>query len=172
MDHLVLDIRTAVEREAWYSALGLALALPDICGWVESPSGTGSQKRYVEWFDREVGPRYSVPRPGGLSEQFLTGRDCYALRCAFLHQGDFDVTTQRARQVLENFRFVVPPRGVVIHNNRIHNTLQLQVSIFCDDICAVVDGWLPRARNDAAQVQRLAELATIQIAMPGQPFTI
>ena len=172
MEHLVSDVRAAVQARAWYSAVGLALALPDICGFVESLPGTGSQARYATWFDREVGPRYSVSRPDGSVDQFLCGRDCYAFRCAFLHQGDFDVMDQRARQAVERFRFVVPPAGWTIHNNRTGNVLQLQVSNFSEDVCLSVESWLPRARADAAQAQRLAELATIEIAAPGKPFTI
>jgi hypothetical protein len=171
MEHFVSDVRVAVRNEAWYSALGLALALPDICGFVESPPPVRSQARYVTWFDREVGPRYtqSTQGDGGL---FLTGRDCYALRCAFLHQGDFDVTDQHARLALERFHFVVPPPGWTVHCNRFNDSLQLQVSNFCEDICAGVEAWLPRARADAGQKQRLLELATIQVAIAGQPFSI
>jgi len=99
MEYLLHDVRAALRGEAWYSGLALALALaltlPDICGFVESQPGTGSQARYVSWFDREIAPRYLVQLRAG-PEQFLSGRDCYALRCAFLHQGEFDVTDQRA----------------------------------------------------------------------------
>ena len=172
MEHLVRDVRRAVMGQIWYGAVGLALALPDICGFVEAAQGTGSQARYVTWFDREVAPRYATARPGGAVEQFLCGRDCYALRCAFLHQGDFDVTDQRARLALEQFRFVVPPNGLVIHNNRINDALQLQVSNFCEDICVGVEAWLPRARSDAGQAKRLLQLATIEVAVPGMPFSI
>lgn len=170
MEDLVGDVRTAVRGGAWYSALAQSLAFPDICGFVESPTA-GSKARYVAWFDREVAPRYLVQLYDG-PKQFLGGRDCYALRCAFLHQGEFDVTDQRARLVVEQFHFVVPPSGLSIHNNLINDALQLQVANFCEDVCASVEAWLPRARQDSAQTQRLLELARIKIAVPGQPFTI
>jgi len=161
MERVVQDVRSAVNGEAWYSALALALALPDICGYVESPRA-GSGARYAAWFDREVGPCYSVSVAGSPPVQFLTGNDCYAMRCAFLHQGEFDISDQRAREVLDRFRFVVPKSGVTIHNNRLKNTLQLQVSKFCEDVCVAVESWLVRARGRSDQMQRLAQLASIE----------
>lgn len=170
MDRLVADVRAAVAAESWYSALALTLTLPDICGFVEAPNA-GSQARYVQWFDREVAPRYLVAFPGEPT-QFLNGNDCYALRCAFLHQGEFDITDQRARDALRRFRFVVPPPKFFIHNNLIGVTLQLQVSEFCEDICRAVEAWLAAARCNPDHAQRLAQLASIEIYEPGKPFRV
>ncbi len=72
----------------------------------------------------------------------MQGEDCYALRCALLHEGTDDISEQRAQEVLENFKFVVPPDGLIVHNNQSGKALQLQVDIFCRDICASVLDWL------------------------------
>jgi hypothetical protein len=72
---------------------------------------------------------------------FLSGGDCYALRCAYLHQGEFGVLDQRARKALDEFRFTVPGDGLV-HNNRTDGALQLQVDIFCEQLCVAVEAWL------------------------------
>ena len=167
MERLLEDIRRAVSCEAWYAALALALVLPDICGFVDGAL-QGSGARYADWFDRHVSGRYG----GAGGQQFLSGDDCYALRCAYLHQGDFDITDQRAQRALSRFRFVVPPATWTVHNNLIDDTLQLQVSNFCEDMCEAVDGWLPSISADPSKATRLAKLALIEIHEPGKPLSI
>ena len=93
-------LRRAVEESLatsnWYSALMVALALPDIAARIDDPSKS-STKRYAEWVDRHLSPKYTKnigPSPGTIY-QFLGGGDCYALRCAFLHEGGDDVSNHR-----------------------------------------------------------------------------
>jgi hypothetical protein len=143
MEHLLRAVETAVVQQNWYAALTTALALPDICAWVENPS-VGSRARYVAWFDRFLRPLYTK-RVGASQEEmtFLTGDDCYALRCAFLHEGRDDVTEQKAQDVVERFEFTVAPPGWVVHCNMsmVGGKLQLQVDQFCAEIVGAVRAW-------------------------------
>ena len=142
MQHLLESITTAVAQGNWYAALSIALALPDICGWLEDPA-VGSQKRYIAWFDRYVGPDY-IREVGPARERhvFLSGGDCYALRCAFLHEGREEIITQRARELLERFQFVVPPPTWTVHCNQFGRQLQLQIDVFCSQLLlAASAGW-------------------------------
>lgn len=135
-------IEKALNDENWYAALGLALALPDICANVFSPT-EGSQRRYVRWYNQYMLPKYTRQVGADREEHvFLQGEDCYALRCALLHEGSHDISEQRAQQVIENFNFVVPPQGWEVHMNQMKNALQLQVDIFCRDICSSVHQWI------------------------------
>lgn len=169
MERLIADLLRAIDAEAWHAALALSLALPDICGYVDSP-GKASGARYSEWFDQHLAAIY---RGGpGASKQFLSGDDCYALRCAYLHQGEFDITDQRARQALTKFRFVVPPPSFTIHRNLVDDVLQLQVSEFAMDMIQAVEKWLPSVAADADKAGRLASLAKIEIAEPGKAFVV
>ncbi len=77
MERIIKSIEKSVENKNWYSALVLALTLPDICGKFED-KGKSSSKRYSEWFDKYLGEEY---------DGYLSGNDCYALRCSFLHEG-------------------------------------------------------------------------------------
>lgn len=61
---------------------------------------------------------------------FLNGGDCYALRCAVLHEGSDDIVEQRAREALERFEFYEPAPGLRMHCNQIGVRLQLQVDLF------------------------------------------
>jgi hypothetical protein len=102
------------------------------------------------------------------------GDDCYALRCSFLHQGLSDITEQRARRVLSDFRFVHPdPNGrLVPHCNRfrdaVHDVLQLQVDLFCRDICAGVEQWERKKLSKDPEIEKRAN--EMLVILPPQKF--
>lgn len=161
MDHLLNAIETAVLQENWYAALATALALPDICGWAEDPK-VSSKARYVAWFDRFLRPLYTS-RVGHDQREvnFLTGNDCYALRCAVLHEGRDDITEQKAQEVIERFEFTIAPPGLVVHRNLIGTQLQLQVDQFCIEIVGAVRVWRGTVQGSADVVARLETLLKI-----------
>lgn len=154
----------ALTHKNWYAALALALTLPDICGDLEKPK-RGVGERYVQWWNSFVLFRYK-----GL----LSSEDCYALRCSFLHQGLSDITKQTKRKVRTNFRFVHPDPRVPIppHLNLIrapgHEVLQLQVDVFCEDICAGVEQWERKKLSKDPEIKkRASEMLRI---LPPQMF--
>jgi hypothetical protein len=185
MKHLIDDVRRAIKARAWHASLGLALALPDVCGYLETP-GEKSRCRYARWFkqnleneftyDNRYEPPFPVPDIGRAASPFhipafesvvrhvfLSGDDCYALRCAYLHLGDFDIREQRAHDVVSRFVFVEPPGGAIIHLNRYPDgMLQLQVDLFCETLCGAVERWLtsPMATNAdvAARIRALPQV--------------
>lgn len=144
MRNFIEAVEKSIENKNWYSALGLALALPDICGKIQH-SNLSSSKRYIKWFDEYVLFKY-ISNVCGESQIFLCGSDCYALRCSYLHQGESTIEEQRAREVLSKFVFTAPNEEMLIHNNFTHCgtnvKLQLQVDIFCKDIADGVKKWL------------------------------
>jgi hypothetical protein len=46
MEHLIDDVRRAADAQCWYSALTLALVLPDACAKIDRPGQTVAT-RYV-----------------------------------------------------------------------------------------------------------------------------
>ena len=93
---------------------------------------------------------------------FLPGGDAYALRCAFLHEGGDDISEQRAREMITKFRFIEVPKGWMIHLNQNGNQLQLQVDIFCDDLCEGVAKWIENTKGNAEIYDRLRSLMMIE----------
>lgn len=171
MRHLIDAVRSCVADRNWYSALATALSLPDIAGHLDTGTA-GSQARYVLWFDTYLRPTYTR-RLGpadarGRDHVFLTGQDCYALRCAYLHQGDFDITGQKAQNVLDVFAFTFStergPRG---HMNQRDAKLQLDVGRFCEEVCVAAESWLRAKENDPDVSARLAALPQI-VAFDGR----
>ena len=94
-------------------ALGAALAIPDMCSAMESSDGLATKQRYIAWFDQHVAPRYSG---------FVSGEDCYLLRCSMLHQG----TTQHPKG---NFSRILFTEGGGLHNNIMNDALNLDVAL-------------------------------------------
>src|SRR4030066_211862 len=96
MKNILKSIENSLQNKNWYSALILSLILPDICGKLENTSKSSSE-RYPEWFDKYLGKKYNG---------FLSGNNCYALRCSFLHEGSGNIEKQRAKENLDHFVFV------------------------------------------------------------------
>lgn len=159
MNRFITAIKAALSTENYYAALLMAITIPDICGNLENPEKK-SQERYVEWFNRYMVDKYTVMVGGG-SYVFLSGEDCYALRCSFIHEGVDNIMTQRARKALTSFIFVKPGRNI-IHRNQCDDKLQLQVDMFCLEICQAVEQWVKEVVNSNQAVQkRCQELLTI-----------
>lgn len=162
MERFIQAIEKSIESENWYSALTLALTLPDICGRLNNPD-SGSQKRFEGWFNKYMLNHYESPFHGeGFT--FLSGSDCYALRCAFLHEGRDDVTRQRAREVVSKFSFSTTGS----HKCMFDTVLLLNLQSFCNEICEGVREWGVEYKNDSEVQVGLAELLKIQT----QGFTI
>lgn len=137
MQDLLQQIRAANAGGLYYVALFSALALPDICGGLEASDGITSKARYIDWFDRRVAPRY---------HGFLDGETCYQFRCSMLHQG----TTRHPRSRYSRMLFIEPGMpGLLMHNNVLNDALNIDVRIFCEDVCSAVEAWLPAAQQHA-----------------------
>jgi hypothetical protein len=152
-------VRSAIEQKNWYSALTLSLTLPDICGKLESPT-VKSGERYIAWWDKYLLENYTVKSP--LNKIFLSGSDAYALRCAYLHEGGDDVSEQKAQDALTRFIFIEPPASGTIHCNLSNTALQLQVNIFCADICEGVDKWIIDTKDNKDIQERARKLLNIR----------
>lgn len=161
------SLRSSVANEDWYVALSTALTLPDVCGRLAYPA-MKSGKRYPAWFKIWMEPGYTRNIPMMGLHVFLSGEDCYALRCSYLHEGGSDITQQHARKALDDFHFIIPPgNNSSIHRNQIGNTLQLQVDTFCLEIADAVDQWAESVTGDEDVQDRMKSLLMIHNHVPG-----
>jgi len=161
MEHLIGAVEKAVKERNWYAALSLALTLPDICAKMESPS-QGSAKRYIAWANAYFTPKYTHEiGPDREKHIFLSGSDLYALRCAVLHEGSDDIVMQRARESLDRFHIIAPPKTGSVHCNQLGTILQVQVDILCRDICVSVRQWLDGIDAQGEVQSRIANLMKI-----------
>jgi hypothetical protein len=131
---LIESVRSAIKSKNHYAALYTALALPDICCAIEY--GTTTARKYSDWWNKHA--KYSG---------FLNGDDCYALRCAALHEGRDDITSQRMKDALDYYIFLTSGSHCTLFkdhnvNGKKSSFLQLNVEKFCEDICDTVDAWM------------------------------
>ena len=170
MQNFLNAIEKSLSTENWYAALTSSLILPDICGSLEDPEKR-SGERYVAWFRKWVQPIYTKSLRADVGPHiFLSGDDCYALRCALLHQGEADISQQRAQKALESFRFLVPAPNHIVHCNQNGAQLELQVDRFCHDICRGVEGWLAQVETNQEIQKRISQLISIEITPKSGPI--
>lgn len=162
MDDLIKALESSIANKNWYGSLFVALSVPDICGYLESPTDRRSQPRYERWFEKYMLPKYSsYVGPDRTLRVFLSPSDCYALRCALLHEGREEITEQSARKILDRFHFIEPPPNRQIHCNQIDNVLQLQVDIFCNDVLSGLREWLQDIQNVSNVKQRIGNILKV-----------
>lgn len=162
MQDIVDSIRNALLQKNWYAALFVTLTLPDICVALEY--GKTSREKYSEWFEGNL-PQY---------KGFLSGDDCYALRCATLHEGKDNISQQRIRDVLDHFIFSISSnhknlfKDIVINSGSKESFLQLNVARFCTEMCDAVSQWIVSMQNNKNITNRVNE--SIVIREPGYVY--
>ncbi len=158
MERFTQAIDKSIETGNWYSALTLALTIPDICGRLSYPElARKSQKRYEKWFDEYVLHHYKSPFHGeGFT--FMSGGDCYALRCALLHEGRDDITSQKARRDVLS-RIIFSTTGS--HRLHINGMLVLNLQAFCSEICQGVESWHEDYQDSSDVQNAIKELLKI-----------
>lgn len=162
MENFVDAVRKAIEDKNWYGALFIALTLPDICGKINDSDKVSGRIRYSRWFEK-----YMKGYNG-----YLSGNDCYELRCALLHEGS-DKTGAKTRDVLEHFIFLNGGTHLNLVQNsnvagKVESFLQLSVDVFCEDICIAVELWLHSISSDQKIQKRLSKI--IEIHDPGYTY--
>ena len=93
LENRIDEIRQALKKKMYQSALALALTIPAICGKIKF-SQKGDGERYRSWFNEYVTPSYMsaiILGPPDPDHRIFNGRACYQLRCAFLHSGNDDL---------------------------------------------------------------------------------
>lgn len=160
IEPFIKSAEAALSTRNYYAALALCLTLPDICAKLEKTSHKGKNKetdkqKYESFYNEFILEKYQGRiGPDRTLHTFLSGIDCYKLRCAFLHQGEDDTKGDVVKKVV----FIIPPiSGNVIHNNG-GKVLQLQIDIFCMDILAGVIKWTRKYCNDETINERAASL--------------
>ncbi|MEU5097613.1 hypothetical protein [Streptomyces sp. NPDC020996] len=161
-------LEQAIRERNWHAVLVMALTLPDICAKIVMPAER-SGRRYAAWFDQHVKPKYTFQIGVGAQERvFLSGTDCYALRCVLLHEGSTDTARQPASDALDRFHFCVPGQfNLRLHCNQIGRALILMVDEFAVDVLNAARAWwssLDSAEREATAGRLLAIRSTDNIS--------
>ena len=102
LELIIKDINKSLDNECLFSALALALTIPDICGKILYPDKRNGE-RYKLWYNEYIGNYEKSPDENSIGMPYMSGELCYALRCAFLHSGDVDVVKEYTDFALDDF---------------------------------------------------------------------
>ena len=94
---LIDDMNRALDHDCFFSALSIALMLPDICGKAMCPNEKSSKKRYKAWYDEYVSKDELCPGKDDCVP-YLSGEVVYSLRCSFLHQGNPNIEIDKIKE--------------------------------------------------------------------------
>lgn len=159
MKNYIESIKKSIENENWYTALSMSLVMPDICSKLEFPAKYTSE-RYPEWFDNYSSKSY---------RGHLSGKDCYALRCSLIHEGQTDIEAQNSREVINYFSFT--PKGthlMSMSDNSFGSSdddkhiVLMSVFQFATDMIKSCEDWLVVAEKDDEIKNRLNSLLDIK----------
>jgi hypothetical protein len=157
MKQFIESVRKALDENNWSAALFISLTLPDMCSRLESDNNETNGKKYANWFDKYL-KKTNTMSFRDVHHVFMTGDDCYVLRCSMLHQGFTDVSHQRKKGVLDRFYFTTLP----MHRIQIENVLHLNVASFCLEMLSAVETWLiDFEREHKDKVYRLNDMLVI-----------
>ena len=135
------DIRKSLENECYFSALSLALTLPDICGMAEYPNKDVGD-RYIGWCDS-----YLIPfMYGGSDNNGLSGETIYNLRNVYLHQGSIKIDTNKIKDGnnrIDKFLLVIGDDDKMLEFSmkisfggvKAHKAEMINVKHLCSSIC-------------------------------------
>lgn len=134
VNRIIDEINVSLGNGCYMAALALALTLPDICAKAEYPTVKGNKKRYIDWYDNNIGQfeAAGAKNPAGESTPYLSGEVVYSLRNSVLHQGTPNI--EEGKGNIDKFVFVVQRPNefniyadvfsVVIHNGDTENAVK------------------------------------------------
>ena len=81
MIKIIDTIENALQRDDYYSALYVTLALIDTCAFKEFFNKENNNKRYTLWLNK-----YYIPLFDDINNPIIDSNSIYQLRCSILHE--------------------------------------------------------------------------------------
>lgn len=133
---LLNQINFAANNGLHLLAIGMAVALPDLCASLSKPDGRSGGKDYKKWCAANLtGSKFS----------YVTPEDLYSIRCGVLHQGRFGGLTHNVARVI----FVPPANGGSTFVNCIaEDAYFYSVVDFCRNLCDAAFSWYEAHRDE------------------------
>jgi hypothetical protein len=145
--HGLLDeINAAAKNGLPLLAVGMAVALPDICVSLQAADGRSDSTRYKEWCRNNLSSAHFSA---------VTPDDLYSMRCGVLHNGRFGDLKHTVARVI----FVLPNRSnFVVSNGRLKDAYCYNIVEFCSRFTSAVGEWMERNISDATIQANLPRL--------------
>ncbi|WP_210510186.1 hypothetical protein [Pantoea ananatis] len=199
MERFVSAIRKSSGDKNWFGALFMALAMPDICGALETPE-VRNGVRYRRWFDENLKSKYvfetaydttKLLRPHEIERLEKTAdEDPQSFRILEKLKNhnlpeSLGFTAQKcwalrnsclhsgmSKDDKKRFAFIPPHEcGGGSHMIFIEETLVIRIDRFCEDVCCAVDIWFEENKDDVGFMMRVGELMEVTHSpFPGVVF--
>ena len=119
IEDMIIDIKKALNAEAFYSAIALMLVIPDICSKIEYDYNS-NKRRYIMWWDKYIGNYEKPPfRENQVEMPYLSGEVAYQLRCSILHNADLDID----KKCIKNESCKIDKFKITTIKNRLTNSV-------------------------------------------------
>ena len=143
---LLNEINRAAENRLPLVALGMVVALPDICVSLISEDGRSDGARYKAWCADNLAQVFAQ----------LTPDDLYSMRCGVLHNG----RVGDLKNGLTKAIFMLPWNGNVFHDSRLGDAYFYNAVEFVRALTDAVHKWYQANRDDPtvrANTERLMQ---------------
>ncbi|MEG1313534.1 MAG: hypothetical protein RSD40_04390 [Bacilli bacterium] len=157
------SITNSLATKNYFAALIMALTLPDICCSLEDEQRRTNVTKYAAWFTKYVGHNY-VHALGGSPDEtiFLTGEECYALRCTYLHKGFNQIEDEKAvRDYIDSAKRIEFMAEMSSDCLKVNGVLLLKLENFCQYIIQGVNQWLTENTKNSTINRRMLEIPEI-----------
>jgi hypothetical protein len=170
---LLGEIERALDAKLYYSAIAVALSVPDVCASLELDPAVPSwstKDKYEAWFASNLGSIFKN----------LTASDCYRLRGGVLHQGHFRHPKARYDRII----FLLPDspfrahdvvvsiakdvviggltRAEITGRDQTGDVLYLEAVRFCKQIIEAARLWAIAKKDDANVQANLPNLVRLR----------
>jgi len=125
-------------------AIGMTVALPDICVSLASEDGRTNGERYKKWCADNLTKYFD----------FVTPDDLWSMRCGLLHNGRVGDLKHTVSGVI-----FVPPNPILSAvNSKINGAYAYNVVDFCRNFCDLAFDWLEANLSDKNVITNLPRL--------------
>lgn len=168
------SIELSLKTENYFSALTVALIMPDICSKIEYSDISKVGDRYKKWIDN-----YFVDvLDKGAMNKYLSASNIYALRCSLVHEGSSNPSNQnnynRNVDVKEQVDELIPYINSIgwekvafanttnIHDGTEKASLFVDIDYLCSKFIEATNSWLQTSEKIPQYTTDL-----FSIAIPG-----
>ena len=171
MQQYLDSIKLSLETNNYFSAIAIALTLPDICASIEAEDNKTSRDKYCRWFNKYLVDKYTIFSTDRNIVVF-SAKECYATRCSFLHQGTHitehqDIISKEKNAVKSvNFMNDTIFKGYI----RLGDEITIDVKSFCQNMIIAVEQWILETRDNDSISKKISFLPLVYTNTEELPF--
>ena len=159
MHQFIYSIQKSVSDENWFSAIYMALTIPDICGGLNQRNNDkklSHKERFLKWYEKYLAHKYT----------YLNGEAFWQLRCSVLHGGTH--IDNKLQAALSDSELLVvtynesPFHDCFVRWSKDQSYVFLRIDVFCKDVCSAIKKWIADVENESEIQSKIDKLFFIE----------